>query len=144
MMHTISYIARWVLLLFALSTVFPCVSDANNSTINLKSFAISVIMGLIAIDMLISLFVRKKHKILLVMEMTLYFLCGIILITRLILSRAFLSLTARDVISVGGGNLLPIFLLFWVIILGSLILVFLDNFLAWYAEKKKRQCVDRS
>lgn len=144
MMHTISYIARWVLLLFALSTVFPCVSDANNSTINLKSFAISVIMGLIAIDMLISLFVRKKHKILLVMEMTLYFLCGIILITRLILSRAFLSLTARDVISVGGGNLLPIFLLFWVIILGSLILVFLDNFLAWYAEKEKRQCVDRS
>lgn len=132
MMHTISNIARWVLLLFALSTAFPCVSDVNNNTINLLSLSISIIMGLTAIDMLISLFLRKKHKILFVMEMTLYSLCGIILLTRLISSRAFFSLTSQDVISAGGGNLLPISLVFWFIILGSLFLVFINNLNAYH------------
>lgn len=130
-MRTINSVVRWVLLLFSLSSVIPCASETSKHVISSESLSVTVMMGLMIIDMIVCLAIRKRPKVLLVIEMLLYLWCGITLVGRLISSGAWAALRTSEVVLIGGNNLSWIFIAFYSIIIISIIIVFINAFVSY-------------
>lgn len=137
-MHVIKIIARWVLLLAAISFAFPYRSEATEE-IGWQSILLSIFMGLLALNMLLLVLRVRRRRVQLLFEFVLYPVFIGMLLLRLIGSNVFTSLTSAQLTLLGSPSLLGFFVVIYGVLIASSFIVLLDAKQAFQSTLQKKE-----
>ena len=126
-MHMIKHIAQWVLLFAALVFAFHFPSD-NGNPAHTSAFSLIMtgLMVLVAFDMFARCYFVKRWRVYAIAELVLYFSCIVTLIACLLTSESLAALSANQLAVLVGMRMLVTFILFFVIIISSFVILILD------------------
>ena len=125
-MTVIKRIARWILLLASISCIIPFPSDVAEP-VELGSILISILMALLALDMLLLILRVPRRRFQLLFEFVLYPAFIALLLFRLITSNAVSSLMSHELGTLGvRATLLLLFVAIYASLIAAAFIVLLD------------------
>ncbi|MGI6087530.1 MAG: hypothetical protein ACOYCD_06230 [Kiritimatiellia bacterium] len=125
-MAVIRRIARWILLLASISCIIPFPSDVAEP-VELGSILISILMALLALDMLLLILRVPRRRFQLLFEFVLYPAFIALLLFRLITSNAVSSLMSHELGTLGvRATLLLLFVAIYASLIAAAFIVLLD------------------
>ena len=125
-MTVIKRIARWILLLASISCIIPFPSDVAEP-VELGSILISILMALLALDMLLLILRVPRRRFQLLFEFVLYPAFIALLLFRLITSNAVSSLMSHELGTLGArATLLLLFVAIYASLIAAAFIVLLD------------------
>lgn len=125
-MTVIRRIARWILFLVSISCIIPFPSDVAEP-VELRSILISILMALLALDMLLLILRVPRRRFQLLFEFVLYPAFIALLLFRLITSNAVSSLMSHELGTLGArATLLLLFGAIYASLIAAAFIVLLD------------------
>jgi len=123
----IKHLSQWVLLFAALTFAFPVPSDSGNPAhTSAFSLVMTGLMVLVAFDMFARCYFVKRWRVYAIAEVVLYLSCIVTLIACLLTGEALAALSANQLAVLVGMRMLVMFILFFVMIISSFIILILD------------------